>query len=239
MVFPKLVPRSTLFFLCDVQTKFSKIQYFYDFWLFMPSPGPAIYGYEHVVATSNKMIKLAKLLGIEVVCTTQNTKALGPTDPAIDLPSLGPLLVGNYDKTLFSMLTPEVQTILDARPALNSIVIFGIEVGPSDRVCASGKYTPHVVADGVSSCNSFEIPIALDRMRAEGAVIGTSESIAFQLISDAASPSFKSFSKFVKDEKDSTKVAGEALLRGRISPSSSKGAEVASGGVVLGFKSAM
>ncbi|CAA7259492.1 unnamed protein product [Cyclocybe aegerita] len=221
MVFPKLVPRSTLFFLCDVQTKFR----------------PAIYGYEHVVATSNKMIKLAKLLGIEVVCTTQNTKALGPNDPAIDLPSLGPLLVGNCDKTLFSMLTPEVQTILDARPALNSIVIFGIETVLS--VLASGKYTPHVVADGVSSCNSFEIPIALDRMRADGAVIGTSESIAFQLMSDAASPSFKSFSKFIKDDKESTKVVGEALLQGRISPSSSKDVEVASGGVVLGIKSAM
>ena len=74
-------------------------------------------------------------------------------------------------------------------------------------------YTPYVVIDGVSSCNSFEIPIAIERMR-RGAIIGTSESIAFQLIGDAALPTFKPFSKLIKEEKDSTKTVGEALLQG-------------------------
>ena len=68
--------------------------------------------------------------------------------------------------------------------------------------------------DGVSSCNSFEIPIATERMRKEGAIITTSESIAFQLIGDAALPNFKPFSKLIKEEKDSTKTVGEALLQG-------------------------
>lgn len=68
--------------------------------------------------------------------------------------------------------------------------------------------------DGVSSCNSFEIPIATERMRREGAIVGTSESIGFQLIGDAALPTFKSFSKLIKEEKDSTKIVGEALLQG-------------------------
>jgi hypothetical protein len=76
------------------------------------------------------------------------------------------------------------------------------------------KYITHIVVDGVSSCNSFEIPIAIERMRTEGAIIGTSESIAFQLISDAASTTFKPFSKLIKEEKDSTKRVGEALLQG-------------------------
>lgn len=56
------------------------------------------------------------------------SKALGPTDPAIDLESLGPLLLGPYDKTLFSMITTGVNSILDSRPKIDSIVIFGIEV---------------------------------------------------------------------------------------------------------------
>ena len=76
------------------------------------------------------------------------------------------------------------------------------------------KYTPYIVIDGVSSCNSFEIPIATERMRREGAIISTSESIAFQLIGDAAHPNFKSFSKLIKEEKDNTKTVGEALLQG-------------------------
>ncbi|KAF8165118.1 Isochorismatase-like protein [Crassisporium funariophilum] len=217
-------PHTTIFFLCDVQTKFRN----------------AIYGFDHVVATANKMVNLAKLLGIEVVCTTQNRKALGPTDPAIDTDSLGPLLLNTYDKTLFSMLIPEVKAILDARPAINSVVIFGIE----SHVCVlqtvlslleMGKHTPYIVADGVSSCNSFEIPIALDRMRTAGAIISTSESIAFQLIGDAGSSTFKPFSKLIKEGKESTKIAGEALLQGRVAPplASAQEAEVASGGVVV------
>lgn len=94
------------------------------------------------------------------------------------------------------------------------------------------KYSVYIVADGVSSCNSFEVPIALSRMRTEGAVISTSESIAFQLMRDASSPKFKAFSKFIKDSKESTKVAGEALLQGRVSEPTPD-SEIASGGVVI------
>lgn len=179
-------------------------------------------------------------------------KALGPIDPAIDLDSLGPLLLGTFDKTLFSMITQDVKSILDSR-TFTSIVIFGIEVCVcSDRVqlgphplCQShvcvlqtvlslltlGKYSVHVVADGVSSCNSFEIPVALDRMRTEGAIIGTSESIAFQLMGDAGLSTFKVFSKFIKEVKESTQRAGELLL--------APGSVGQSGAVNLGIKSAM
>jgi hypothetical protein len=60
---PALDASSTLFFLCDIQTKFSKLLQRSS----APSPErgataePAIYGYEHVVATANKMLKLAKV----------------------------------------------------------------------------------------------------------------------------------------------------------------------------------
>jgi len=73
-------------------------------------------------------LKLAKILGCEVICTTQYAKALGPIDPAIDLASLGSLHLGTFDKTDFSMFIPEVAAILQARPLINSLVLFGIEV---------------------------------------------------------------------------------------------------------------
>lgn len=43
------------------------------------------------------------------------------------------------------------------------------------------NYNVHIIADGVSSCNKEEIPIALDRIRQAGGQITTSESAAFQL----------------------------------------------------------
>ncbi|KAK0467767.1 uncharacterized protein EV420DRAFT_1473607 [Desarmillaria tabescens] len=68
-------PESTIILICNMQNKFHKLKYF--------SQGPVIHGYDEVIPTINKMLKI-----------TKNSKALGPTDPAIDLESLGSLHVG-------------------------------------------------------------------------------------------------------------------------------------------------
>ncbi|KAJ7122794.1 Isochorismatase hydrolase [Mycena epipterygia] len=197
-------PSSTLFLICDLQARFR----------------PVIYGFEHVVATTNKVLKIAKILGCEVVVTTQKSKVLGPTDPAVNLDSLGALHVATCDKTLFSMLTPEVETILKERPAVKSIVLMGIE----SHICILQtalalvahpvKYTTYVLADGISSANPGEVPLALAQMRVAGVVVTTSESLSFGLIRDASSPEFKAFSNVIKEEKDATAKAIEVLLSG-------------------------
>ncbi|KAH6915282.1 isochorismatase domain-containing protein [Coprinopsis sp. MPI-PUGE-AT-0042] len=201
---PKLEPSSTIILLCDLQQKFRS----------------AIYGYDQVVATANKLIKIAKVLNVEVLATTQNTRALGSIDATVDIDSLGSLFVGPYDKKLFSMYTADVKDALDARPHITSVVVVGIETQicvlqtALDLLSAEKPYTVHIVADGVSSCNAFEIPIALDRLRTEGCVVGTSESIAYQLMKDAALPNFKAFSKVMKEEMESTKAVGKVLVLG-------------------------
>ncbi|KAJ7477087.1 isochorismatase domain-containing protein [Mycena galericulata] len=195
-------PSSTIFFLCDLQTKFR----------------PVIYAYEDVVASTNKVLKIAKILGCEVVTTTQKAKALGPIDPAVNLESLGSLHVGPWDKTQFSMLTTEVESILKDRPAVKSIVLMGIE----SHICIlqtalalvvhPAKYTAYVLADAVSSANPGEVPLALAQMRVAGVIVTTSESLAFQLIRDASTPEFKAFSNVIKEEKDTTARAVQSLL---------------------------
>ncbi|KAK7471104.1 hypothetical protein VKT23_002519 [Stygiomarasmius scandens] len=191
---------STLFFVCDLQSKFR----------------PAIHGFDHVVATTSKMLRFAKLMEYHVVVTTQNTKALGPVDPSLDIDSLGPLCLGTIDKTLFSMLTPEVADLITPNPS--AFVIMGIEA----HICVlqttidlRKRYpdsTVYVLADGVSSCNPHEVPIAFERLRSLGAVVTTSESLAFQFIGDASHPKFKEFARLVKEEKEKTRLAGEALI---------------------------
>jgi hypothetical protein len=45
----------------------------------------------------------------------------------------------------------------------------------------------YVIADGVSSCNKEEVPIALARLRHEGVVVTTSESWLYEAVGDASS----------------------------------------------------
>ncbi|KAK7696584.1 hypothetical protein QCA50_001242 [Cerrena zonata] len=195
----KLVPGHTIVFVCDIQTRFRT----------------AVHGFDEMVATANKLFKVAKVLDIPIIATEQNSRALGPTVPELDVASLGPLYLGAVEKTLFSMATPEVLNILQER-SIRSVILLGIEahvcVLQSTLDLLSLGYDVHVVADGVSSCNKEEVPLALARMRQAGAQITTSESAAFQLQADSSRPNFKAFSAVIKDEKDRTKHNLETLL---------------------------
>ncbi|KAI6151740.1 Isochorismatase-like protein [Pisolithus tinctorius] len=201
----RLDPAKTAFFLCDLQTRFKQ----------------AIYGFDELVLTANKMLKVAKLLNIPVVVTEQNPKGLGPTTPEIDLNSLGNLCILTIEKVLFSMMIPEVKTQLQERPHIRSVVLFGIE----SHVCVlqtvldllEEGYDVHVLADGVSSCNREEVPVALSRIQQAGGYITTSESAAFQLQRGAGTTQFKEFAKIIKDEKDNTTRAIQKLVQLRSS----------------------
>lgn len=159
--------------------------------------------------------------------------ALGPVDPELDIASLGPLHINTIDKTLFSMLIPEIQEIFLTEKPLN-VVLMGIEVRTLDRhysrmvtrfqshICilqtalalvSNRDIQVYVVADAVSSCNAFEVPLAFDTMRHAGIKVLTSESLGFLLMRDASLPTFKEFSRIIKESKESTKAAGDALLK--------------------------
>ncbi|KAF5393792.1 hypothetical protein D9757_000381 [Collybiopsis confluens] len=198
----------SIFLLCDVQSRFR----------------PAIYQYASVIASTNKMLKFAKLFGIPVLATTQNARALGPIDPEIDLPSLGSLHLTTLDKSLFGMITEDVKDVLKSQAHPPNVVIMGIE----SHICVlqtalqvldfyqtnKKPVNVSVVADAVSSCNAFEVPLAFDALRQAGAKVLSSESIGFSLMRDASLPTFKAFAGIVKESKPSTKAAGEALLVG-------------------------
>jgi len=187
------------FFVCDIQERFR----------------PAIHEFTCMVATSRRLLEIARLFKAPVFVTEQNPKALGSTVAELDLAKLGNLHVGTYPKTKFSMFLLEVHAKLNEH-GIQSVVLFGIE----SHVCVlqtaidllQNGYNVHVVADGVSSCNKEEIPIALTRLSQAGAVVTTSESLAFQLMGDASSENFKEFSGLVKAEKQAIASSLRALV---------------------------
>jgi hypothetical protein len=92
--------------------------------------------------------------------------------------------------------TSDVTRAMDNLPAKGplSCILVGIE----SHICITQtaidllrlKHKVYVIADGVSSCNKEEVPIALARLRHEGAIVTTSESFLYECVQDAGTPEY-------------------------------------------------
>jgi len=121
------------------------------------------------------------------------------------------------DKTRFSMSTAEVLEAMNRR--FPGQKIDATLVGIESHICVSQTaldllrdgHRVYVIADGVSSCNKEEIPIALARLRAAGAVVTSSESWIYEVVGDASQEQFKAIASLVKESKKDTKDALASL----------------------------
>jgi isochorismate hydrolase len=102
------------------------------------------------------------------------------------------------------MCVPELRKAFDALGReKREVVIVGIE----SHICVTQTsldllrdgHRVYVLADGVSSCNPQEVPIALARLRAEGVVVTSSESFLYECMGDAGIGEFKEMSKLVRE----------------------------------------
>lgn len=164
--------------------------------------------------TSQKILRAAQILQIPVYVTTQNRSKLGET-----VSELKPLIqdpVTDVDKTYFSMWVPEVSKhFQSSAPA--EIALVGIEshicITQTTLDLLANGHKVYILADGVSSCNKEEIPIALDRLRTAGAVVTTSESWLYECVGDANISEFRDIVKLVKETGNDTKTALGALSK--------------------------
>nr|XP_045377824.1 isochorismatase domain-containing protein 2 [Camelus bactrianus]XP_045377825.1 isochorismatase domain-containing protein 2 [Camelus bactrianus] len=101
----RVVPGSSILFLCDMQEKFRHTVYF-----------------PQIVSVAARMLKVARLLGVPAVLTEQYPQGLGPTVPELGAEGLQP-----WPKTCFSMV-PVVQQELDMRPQLCSVLLCGLDL---------------------------------------------------------------------------------------------------------------
>jgi hypothetical protein len=164
-----------------------------------------------------------------IYITTQNASRLGATVSEITsvLPSAATdsssssssaTVTTEVDKTAFSMLVPELTSQLPTNPTSHlSVIIVGIET----HICVTQTaldllalgHKVYILADGVSSCNAGERPIALARLAREGCTVTTSESLLFELVGDAKDANFKAIAGLVKETKDETKSAVETFCK--------------------------
>ncbi len=115
------------------------------------------------------------------------------------MPEIGSLLAGTkaIDKTLFSCFGSAVFcSLLKRLPGnRNTLLLCGMESHICVTQTALGAlregYLVHVASDAVSSRAEWNWKIGLERMRAAGAVISSTEMMIYELMRSSLSAAFK------------------------------------------------
>ena len=155
---------------------------------------PPIFQKEQLVRNTQLLIRAAGILKIPALISTQYSKGLGATVPEISslLPSAKPV-----DKTLFSCFGSDVFcNLLAGLPGQRrTLLLCGMEshicVAQTALAALRESYVVHVASDAVSSRTEWNWKIGLERMRAAGAVISSTEMIIYELMRSSSSAAFK------------------------------------------------
>ncbi len=179
-----LRPGTTALFIIDLQEK-----------LF-----PAIWEKERLLANVTKLLRLANILKLKTLPTTQYRNGLGPTIP--EVASLLP--EAPMDKTSFGCLGDEriVKRLEREVPRTHTLLVAGIET----HICVmqtvlgalAAGYRVHVAADATSSRSASNMQLGLERMREAGAVISSTEMAIYELLARSDREEFKQMLPYLK-----------------------------------------
>jgi nicotinamidase-related amidase len=161
---------------------------------------PPIFEKERLVRNSQLLIRMAKILSLPVVVSTQYSKGLGQTIPEIAslLPNVSPV-----DKLEFGCFgNGEFCSAIGVLAGRNTLLLCGMESHICVMQTALGALnqglTVHVAADAVSSRTELNWKLGLERMRASGAVLSSTEMMIYELLEKSGSPAFKEMLQYLK-----------------------------------------
>ena len=160
---------------------------------------PLIHENEKLLKNVPILIAGLKALKLPIFVTEQYTKGLGVTVQPI-AEALG--AIPRIEKSTFSCCDESRFNLELATSGKENVIITGIE----SHVCVLQTvidlirqgYQAVVVEDCISSRNLNDKLIAIERMKSEGAIITTYESILFELLRSSGGETFKAISKLVK-----------------------------------------
>jgi nicotinamidase-related amidase len=162
---------------------------------------PPIFNKEQLVKNAQLLIRLAKILGLPILVTTQYSKGLGAT-----VPEIASLLEGvpAIDKMEFGCFGSEQfrSQLQGLRGDRNTILVCGMEAHICVMQTALGAlnagYLVHVASDAVGSRAEWNWKIGLDRMKAAGAVMSSTEMMMYELLRCSGTPQFKELLQYLK-----------------------------------------
>lgn len=155
---------------------------------------PPIFEKERLLRNSQLLVRLANVLQLPVLVTTQYTRGLGDTVP--EIASLLPE-AKVIDKLSFGCFGHDefCSAVKQLPRQRNTLLVCGME----SHICVmqtvlgalNRGYVVHVAADAVSSRTELNWKLGLDRMKSAGAVISSTEMMIYELLGASGTPAFK------------------------------------------------
>ena len=161
---------------------------------------PPIFEKERLVRNAQLLVRLAEILSLPIIVSTQYEKGLGktieeirallPEVKAVDKLEFGCFGNGEYCSTVAGLANR------------NTLLLCGMESHICVMQTALGALNQglnvHVAADAVSSRTELNWKIGLNRMQAAGAVISSTEMMIYELLGKSGTPAFKEMLKHLK-----------------------------------------
>jgi nicotinamidase-related amidase len=163
---------------------------------------PPIHERERLLRNAQLLLRLAKILDIPIIATTQYARGLGRT-----VPEIAALLSKDepVDKLQFGCFASErFCAALKSLPRQrNTLLLCGMETHICVMQTALGAlnngYVVHVASDAVGSRSEWNWKVGLERMQAAGALISSTEMIIYELLGGSGTPAFKAMLPFLKE----------------------------------------
>ena len=154
---------------------------------------------KNVIQNIKTLLAFAKEMSIPILITEQYPKGLGKTAPEIRM-ELGSILP--IEKLSFSCCGVEMFNDKLNQLARKQVILTGIEthvcvLQTANDLIRKG-YEVYVVADAICSRRKLDWEIGLRWIEKGGAMISTTEIIAFQLLKEAGTEEFRRLSKLLK-----------------------------------------
>jgi nicotinamidase-related amidase len=161
---------------------------------------------DRVNVASGKLARTAAIVGVPIVVTRQYPKGLGdfesPVRAAVEQAAEN-VPVTWADKMSFDCFAEPAFTEALSATGRKQLLITGMEshicVAQTTLSALELGFDVHVIADACCSRDATAHAIAMDRLRAAGAVVTTTESVLYELVGVAGTDEFRALLKIVKE----------------------------------------
>lgn len=162
---------------------------------------PPIFNKDQLVRNTSLLVRLAKILNIPTLLTTQYAKGLGRT-----VPEIAELLPGveEIDKLEFGCFGKDAfcSAVKSLPGNRNTMLLCGMETHICVMQTALGAldqgYLVHVASDAVGSRAESNWKVGIERMRDAGCVISSTEMMMYELLRQSGSAAFKELLPYLK-----------------------------------------